>query len=206
MNKRQGIVFIDANMINYAAAYQRDDVFLWMNDLYEEIYVHRAVWDELLVSSVRTKIEAMLRQEKWTLFDPENEQVLSDDLYDLYESFVKDVREAFRQLNRKKEATGRLTKNTHDFGEIHSLAAAMLLSANIICSNDYDIREVINDSQLEIGLDEEEESQLIVQDTLEDFCLYIAQSKIASESTVRKFFKAIHADKIKQLDLRLEQL
>lgn len=124
----------------------------------------------------------------------------------MYESFVKDVREAFRQLNRKKEAAGRLTKNTHDLGEIHSLAAAMLLSANIICSNDYDIREVINDSQLEIVLDEEEESQLIVQDTLEDFCLYIAQSKIASESTVRKFFKAIHADKIKQLDLRLEQL
>lgn len=79
MNKRQGIVFIDANMINYAAAYQRDDVFLWMNDLYEEIYVHRAVWDELLVSSVRTKIDAMLTQEKWKLFDPEDEQVLSDD-------------------------------------------------------------------------------------------------------------------------------
>ncbi len=35
---------------------------------------------------------------------------------------------------------GRFLKNTNDLGEMHSLAAAMLLSAGIICSNDLDIR------------------------------------------------------------------
>ena len=49
---------------------------------------------------------------------------------------------------------GRLLKGTNDLGEIHCLAAALLLSATIICSNDGDIQEVIDDNQLEVASEE----------------------------------------------------
>ncbi len=38
--KRKGKVFIDANVIIYAHVFERADIFQWINDLYEEIYIH----------------------------------------------------------------------------------------------------------------------------------------------------------------------
>ena len=113
------------------------------------------------------------------------------------------MREAFYQLNVKKEAEGRRLKNTNDLGEIHSLAAAMLLSAGIICSNDFDIREVIEDTPIYVTVEEEEESILMEQDTLEDFCYFVVSYGIAERSIVRKFFKAIQPQNLEKLDSRI---
>lgn len=38
--KRKGKVFIDANIIIHAGSFQKADVFHWINQLYEEIYIH----------------------------------------------------------------------------------------------------------------------------------------------------------------------
>lgn len=171
--KRSGKVFIDANIIIHAESFQKADVFSWLHDLYEEIYIHETVLNELRISSVRMKVETFIAENKWILFDPANENTVPDETYELYESFVKDMHDAFHQLNEKKAKEKRYLKNTNDLGEIHSMAAAMLISANIICSNDLEIREVIDDSQIFIIMNEDEDSILLEQDTLEDFCFYV---------------------------------
>lgn len=200
---RKGKVFIDANIIIYAESFEKTDVFLWINDLYEDIYIHKTVLDELKLSSTRKKINGFITEKRWILFDPEDEETLSDALYDLYDAYVDNIHESFRQLNAKKIAESRELKYTNDFGEIHSLAAAVLLNAGIICSNDLDIREVIEDSEILITTDDETESVLITQDTLEDFCFYVIVYEIAKRRIARTFFKTIHPDRVDVLDQRL---
>lgn len=200
---RKGKVFIDANIIIYAESFEKTDVFLWINNLYEEIYIHKTVLDELKLLSIREKINGFINEKRWLLFDPEDEDTLSDNLYDLYDAYVDDIHESFRQLDEKKLAESREPKHTNNLGEIHSLAAAVLLNAGIICSNDLDIREVIEDSEILITRDDETKSILITQDTLEDFCFYVVVYKIAKRKLARTFFKTIHPDKVDVLDQRL---
>lgn len=200
---RKGKVFIDANIIIYAESFEKTDVFLWINDLYEDIYIHKTVLDELKLSSTRKKINGFITEKRWILFDPEDEETLSDALYDLYDAYVDNIHESFRQLNAKKIVESRELKYTNDLGEIHSLAAAVLLNAGIICSNDLDIREVIEDSEILITADDETESVLITQDTLEDFCFYVIVYEIAKRRIARTFFKTIHPDRVDDLDQRL---
>ncbi|KMY52541.1 hypothetical protein AC623_20615 [Bacillus sp. FJAT-27231] len=210
MEKRLGKVFIDANIINYAAVYQKHDVFAWINDLYETIYIHSAVLAELLTNSERA--QQYINEGRWLLFDPLDQNCLPDDSRPIYEMYADMVKDGFDRLDQKKIKEGRSLKNTSNRGEIESLAAALFLSANIICSNDYDIKEVIFDENLAISPSEEDEPQLIIQDNVEDFCCLCVQYKIALKKEVRGFFKIAHANdkKLKQkLDLlnqRLEEI
>lgn len=202
--KREGKVFIDANMIIHAGSFQKADVFQWLNRLYEEIYIHVEVLKELQIPSIRKKAEEFVESGRWILFDPQQEESIpTEDLYDLYLLYLAEMREAFHQLDVKKETEGRRLKNTNDLGEIHSLAAAILLSAGIICSNDFDIREVIEDTPIYISVKEDEESTLMEQDTLEDFCYFVILHGIAERSMARKFFKAILPQNIEKLDRRI---
>lgn len=41
MNKRLGKVFIDTNILLHADVYQDDNIFEWIDALYEEIYIHQ---------------------------------------------------------------------------------------------------------------------------------------------------------------------
>ncbi len=141
---------------------------------------------------------------QWRLFDPNEETYIStDELYDLYYKYIKDIQEAFYQLDEKKVKQGRPLKNTNDLGEMHSLAAAMLLSASIICSNDLDIREVIEDMPIYITENEEQESILMQQGTLEDICCFFVSYGIAERSIVRKFLKVVHPQRVSNFDLRM---
>lgn len=53
-------VFIDSNMLMFAADFKQDNVFDWMDQLYEEIYIHKEVLNELLLSDVREKVNTYL--------------------------------------------------------------------------------------------------------------------------------------------------
>lgn len=199
MMKRDTKAFIDANILIYAGSFQKDDVFEWISLVYREIYIHVEVFNELRVSSIKSKVEKYLASGKWILFDPFDEKFLPDeDMYDLYSVYVDEMREAFYQLDVKKGIEGRRIKNTNDLGEIHSLAAAMLLGAHIICSNDFDIAEVIKDEG--VYIDSEEESELLKQDTLVDVCALIIANEIAERGVVRKFLKAVYPDGVKTLE------
>lgn len=205
MNKRSGKVFVDTNILFHADAYELDNVFEWIDQLYEEVYIHQMVLDEMLRPSTRQKVQHYIDSGLWFLFNPDDENCLSDDLYAIYESYVSEMKQAFRQLNEKKKAQGRRLKGTNDLGEIHCLAAALLLSATIICSNDGDIQEIIDDNQLEVASKDEDFNVRIIQDTLKDFCFYTYRNDIASESKVRKFMKAFQKDKLHELDALLAQ-
>ena len=201
--KRKGKVFIDANILIHAASYQSADVFRWINELYEEIYIHKIVLDELRISSIRQKVEMYIKHGAWYIFDPDDEETLSDNAFAIYEGYMRDMRQAFAELDQKKIKEGRPLKHTNDLGEMHCLAAAMFLGASIICSNDYDIKEVIEDAPVKVTIDEESESIFIEQDTLVDFCYYVIRKEIASRSVVRKFLKATQPSKVNSLDRTL---
>lgn len=202
---RKGKVFIDANIIFYATKFLNKDVFQWIESLYEEIYIHKQVLDELVSSTARASVETKLGEGKWLLFDPDDEETLSDDLFDIYEGFFSDVKQAFADLDEKKIREGRRLKNTNDLGEMHSLAAAMLIGASIIFSNDYDVLEVIHDAQLCITLDETQESVLIEHDSLVDFCYYLVDYKLESKGPVKKFLKLFQGDKVEDFENRLKE-
>lgn len=78
---RNGKVFVDANIIIHAATFKSADVFSWINSLYEDIYIHQEVLDELLVSDVRNRVKSYIDQGKWKLFDPDDEKALTEDDY-----------------------------------------------------------------------------------------------------------------------------
>lgn len=200
MPMRKGKVFIDSNILIHATQYQLADVFLWIDQLYEEIFIYKVVLDELLETAVRSKVLAYIEKGKWCLFDPDDEEALSEEMYIIYERHVGDIKHAFRQLDKKKIQQGRQLKGTNDLGEIHCLAAAMLLSASIICSNDYDIKEVIDDATLVISVDEMADDVLIQQDTLLLFCYYVIYFHIEEISKVRKLLKTFQPRRLAELD------
>ncbi|ACA42251.1 MULTISPECIES: PIN domain-containing protein [Lysinibacillus] len=202
---RKGKVFIDTNILFYASQYHIKDVFQWIESLYEEIYIHQMVLDELISSTARSKVESKLKEGQWILFDPDDEETLSDEQFAIYEGYLSDVKQAFVDLDEKKKSEGRRLKNTNDLGEMHSLAAAMLIGASIIFSNDYDVLEVIHDAQLCITLDETEESVLIDHDSLLDFCCYLVDSKLESKGPVKKFLKLFQGDKVIEFDTRINE-
>lgn len=202
---RKGKVFIDSNIIFYATKYQKKDVFQWVESLYEEIYIHKIVLEELVTSTARANAESKINEGKWVLFDPDDEATLSDEMYDIYEGYLSDVKQAFADLDEKKIREGRRLKNTNDLGEMHSLAAAMLLGASIIFSNDYDVLEVIQDAQLCITLDETEASVLIEHDSLVDFCYYLVLYKHESKNPVKKFLKYVEEDKVDVFESKLKE-
>lgn len=206
MNRRPGKVLIDTNILLHADAYKHDNIFDWINSLYEDVYIHQMVLEEILSASAREKVQLYIEEKKWHLFDPDDENCLSDDLYEIYQGYVSEIKQAFRALDQKKEMQGRRLKGTNDLGEIHCLAAALLLSATIICSNDGDIQEVIDDNSLEAASEDEERNIKLVQDTLKDFCFYTCMHGIASAPKVRKLMKAFQKEKLHELDALLEQL
>ena len=205
MNKRGGKVFVDANILVYADAYQADDVFHWIHQLYDQVYIHKMVLDELLQSRVRQKVQSYLDSNQWHLFDPDDENHLCNELYEIYEVYVQQITAAFRKLDFKKQTTGRRLKGTNDLGEIHCLSAALLLNATIICSNDLDIQEVIDDNQLVILSLDEQKNIPLTQDTLTDFCFHVCRYRIASATKVRKLIKTFQKERLATLDLLLSE-
>lgn len=209
MASRPGAVFIDSNILFYAAYFHKENIFEWISALYETVYVHQEVLNELLDGTVRTLVQELLDSGSWMLFNPENADCLSDEEYEIYLQYLDDVQQGFRNLDHKKRSMGRRIKGTKDIGEMHIIAAALITSSNLICSNDYDIEEVISDEEFKIsfGGDEEQESELIIQDTLEDFCYYVVLNGIAIRKNSRNFFKmACHTDSEKRKKAKLDGL
>jgi predicted nucleic acid-binding protein len=197
---RKGKVFIDANILIHAATFKSADVFSWIDSLYNEIYIHQVVLEELLKSEVRKPVEDYIAQGKWKLFNPDDEKALTDDDFTIYQSYLRDMHQTFTNLNNKKKEQNRPLKHTNDLGEIHSLAAALLLGASIICSNDYDIGEVIQDTPIFVTMDEAHPNKVIEQDTLVDFCYYTIKEDSTKSRDVRKFLKLIDSKKMSELD------
>jgi len=162
---------------------------------------------------VNARVQQFIDAGTWTLFDPDDSSCLDDDSYEAYRQNVKEIHDGFHRLNQKKIADGRPVKSTANLGEIHCLAAAHLLNAQYICSNDYEIQEVIDDEQLIVFLGEEGRPSRIIQDTLEDLCVLFVEKGLMSRKESRKLLSAscqgdsdyVRKKKMERLDHRLAQ-
>lgn len=204
---REGKVFIDANMIINASKFRKSDVFSWINQLYEEIYVHIEVIAEVLEPIQQASLQEQILKNNWNKFDP---SLLSVSELGLYELEVGRIANAFEVDTERRMAINPTYKSKSNMGEIHSLAAAMMIGANIINSNDFSIKKVIQeeDLRIQVGSDINAPMELIEQDTLEDFCVYCVQLGIGSGSNVRSFIRSVyekeHTNRIESFNNRLE--
>lgn len=203
MINRPKKVFIDSNMIIFAADFRKENVFEWMSKLYEEIYIHSEVYNEILILETQKKVDTLINSGEWKLFDPNNSPFLSDLEKTIYAERLKDVMNAFRRMNEQRIKDGKTIKTVSNIGEMATIAACLLMDAGIICSNDFDIKTVIEQENYRVTI--ENDDFLIIQDSAEDFCFYCFQAQIASRKSIRSFFKSIILED-KNRDMKLTQL
>lgn len=201
---------MDSNMIFYASSFKKENIFDWINQLYSNIYIHIEVYNELLNAEMKRTVNTYIESNQWILFDPIEEETLSIVERDIYNQLLEDVTDAFSELNANRLKNGKFPKNVSNLGEIATITACMMVEARIICSNDFDIRSVVEQENYRIEIDGEE--VLILQDSAEDFCVYCYQRDIASRKSIRKFYKVIHVEdpnrerKVAELDKRLNKV
>lgn len=106
MTNRTNKVFIDSNMLMFAAEFQKADVFEWMDQLYGEIYIHQEVLNELILPSIKSKI---VEQEDYCISTDEADlPIIQDSAEDFcfycYKNEIasrKDVRKFFGHIFRE---------------------------------------------------------------------------------------------------------
>lgn len=207
MHRATEQVFIDTNMLLFATQYHRDDVFSWFNKLYGNIWVHIDVLEEILIK--RQRVQEEINANRWHLFDPFAN--LSAEEQIVYNAYVTDIRNAFSRLNDRRAASGQRVKNTANTGEISTLAVCLTIDAHLICSNDFDIRDVVIAENYTFT-DDENNERLIVQDTAEDFCFHCVLETDITKAQVRRFYKTLYDNansrrkSLALLDQRLEAL
>ena len=208
MNDRSDKVFVDSNMIIFAADFKNANVFEWINELYHNVYIHKEVYNELLFPSVKKAVDELIASGEWIFFDPKSASSLSPIEQEIYQQRLNDVKDAFHRMNLQRIKVGKRPKTVSNLGEIATIAACMMINAGIICSNDFDIRTVVVTEDYRISFEDTDE--LIIQDSAEDFCVYCIQQNAGSRKLVRNFYKTIIVEdsnqiqKLKQLNERLD--
>lgn len=79
-----------------------------------------------------------------------------------------------------------------------------MLGASIICSNDYDIKEVIQDTPIYVTYDEAFTNALLKQDTLVNFCFYTIKYGVEKSRVVRRFLNVVDDSRVSDLCRLLE--
>jgi len=178
--------FVDTNMLIFAGDYQKDNVFDWIDTLYSDVWIHIDVLNELLLGKCR--VEEEIKSRNWSVFDPSN---LSDIEQGLYDMHLDGIQEAFQAM---RVSQGTNAKHTPDMGEKATLAVCILQDAQMICSNDAYISEVISRENY-CYVDDDGNSGPILQDTASDFCYHCVSDAGIPKSKVRRFYKTIFENK-----------
>lgn len=184
----QSICFVDANIIFYIEKLKDKASFLTvLEQVYESVYIHEEVYNELSIAGQRF-VDTKCEMHKWILFKPVQE---FQHVYEDYMLMLSEIQSTLVEIDmqRGKEWSA-------GTGEIASLAAAYLLNAEFICSNDYSIEEVIKRTPLHIYIDgdDSKEPVLIKHHRLVDFCKLVVEGSILPRSIVRKFFQIAHIE------------
>lgn len=102
MNDRSDKVFVDSNMIIFAADFKNANVFEWINELYHNVYIHKEVYNELLFSSVKKAVDELIASGEWIFFDPKSASSLSPIEQEIYQQRLNDVKDAFHRMNLQR--------------------------------------------------------------------------------------------------------
>jgi len=201
--RQAGRAFLDTNILIMAFMFRDDDVFDWINRLYGDVWIHQDVLDELLLH--QRVIQEKIVEKGWQLFDAK--QLCHDEL-SIYNSYISEIKSAFRRLREAAVQAGRLAKNTADTGEITTLAVCLLQDAQIICSQDTDVANII-EAETYCYIDADGQDHLIIHDSAQDFCYYCYQEAGIQRAKVRKFYKSFFSEtatrtrRLAELDARL---
>lgn len=174
---------IDANIIFYIHDIKRVKGFPdIVENVYDQVIIHDKVYDELLPAGKHfadSKIQAGL----WRKFD---EASLSSTQKIEYRQLINDIDQKLEQIDQKR---GKL--DSLGTGEIYSLAAATVIHAEFVCSNDYSIQEVIDELSLEVFPDgnDELEQKPLVQHRFVELCALACKKEILERKQVFKGFK-----------------
>lgn len=158
------VCFIDANLIIYIEKLKaKDDFYTIIEQVYELVYVHEEVYKEVGVAGQKF-IDEKCHANKWILFKPIQ---AFQNIYEDYRLMESKIQSTLIEVDARRGKAG-----SAGIGEIASLAAAYLLNARFICSNDYSIEEVIKEVPLHIFVDgdDSQEPVLITHHRLLDFC------------------------------------
>lgn len=178
--------FIDANILIYIVEYKKDAVDKWFEQLYDFIYIHKDVLDELRTKGVRDFFQTKITDsDQWILFDPEDERSLTEEDYNLYEGFYNETRKQFGVYQE-----GRDYKSTTDKGDIAILAGCLFMEIPLITSQDSDYKTVIDKFNLKVsyGIESIPDEKIKVHDLLELGNKLIGK-RICKRSDYRKFVK-----------------
>lgn len=182
------ICFIDANLIFYIEKLKsKDGFYTIIEQVYESVYIHEKVYKE--VGSAGQKIiDEKCHANKWVLFKPDQ---AFQNFYDDYRLIESRIQSTLIEVDARRGKAG-----SAGIGEIASLAAAYLLNARFICSNDYSIEEVIREVPLHIFIDgdDSQEPVLVTQHRLLDFCKLVVDGGILPRNKVRKFYQIAHIE------------
>lgn len=174
---------IDANIIYYIHDITNVPGFLdIIENVYKQVIIHEKVYDELSGPG-KNFVDGKIKDNLWEKFD---ETSLSVTQQLEYQQWINDIGQKLFQIDQQR---GKL--NSLGTGEIYSLAAAMVIHAEFVCSNDYSVQNVIDDLSLEIypGGDDEAESELLVQHRFIELCALVCEKGILDRSQVFKGFK-----------------
>ena len=180
--------FIDANILIYIYEFKKFAVDEWLEELYGAIFIHKEVMSELILVEMKEyyqdKIEKSLT---WKLFDPEDEQQLTEEEYDIYQSIFEDIREKFTQFQN-----GRSYKSTTDSGDIAILAGCLFQQVPLITSQDSDFVEFLDISDLKVSSGDEEvpDRDIEIHDLL-NLGKLLLEKNICTRSQYKQFCKAI---------------
>ena len=178
--------FIDTNILIYCAHMKNIDVFAWINELYEKVYVHIDVLAE--VKQNATTVEQKINELHWILFDPTSEHSLDELQYTAYEYFFEKVSIDFANYQNS-----RAFKQTVDTGDISILTSCLTLGINLITSNDTDFQQIIplNNYRISSSIENEPDKLIEVHGLFELGKLLIEKS-ICKKRDYFKFLSAIH--------------
>ncbi|MDQ7937929.1 hypothetical protein RA086_09945 [Lactiplantibacillus sp. WILCCON 0030] len=181
-------VFIDTNVLFYASNFKKYDILNWLNSVYPQIIVHEDVWKEVRTQHNQKLIQPFLTDGTWRLFETAEFSSIS---LEVYNTRKEAITTAFLKMNRYRRQQGLRVKNTADLGEIAILATCLMLNTGLICSNDFDIRTVIEQEHYSIFDESLAQEKLIQQDSVADFCVKAYQNQVANRKAVRTFYKAV---------------
>lgn len=158
-----------------------------IEQVYVDVYIHEEVYKELSPFSQKF-VDEKCSEQKWVLFEPLKafEEIHLD-----YQIMLEKIQATLIDVDMLRGKEG-----SAGTGEIASLAAAYLLNAEIICSNDYSIEDVIREVPLQIFINDDDSTEpvLITHHRLLDFCKLVVDGGVLARKDVRKFYQIAHIE------------
>ena len=193
--------FIDANILIYIYEFKKFSVDEWLENLYGTIFIHKEVMNELIISDMKEHyLDKIGKSLIWQLFDPEDEQQLTEEEYDIYQGVFEDIREKFAQFRNERSY-----KSTTDSGDIAILAGCLFQQVPLITSQDSDFVEFLDISDLKVSSGDEEvpDRDIEIHDLL-NLGKLLLEKNICTRSQYKQFCKAvIGAKKFQSLEEHL---